>query len=166
MENIPTQFAGPCLALYDSYEVLNRVCWQGTLPASMLFLSFRLSPRTGAYAQDAPGGYRIVFNADFCRRLDDAAFLEIMAHEMTHIFQFSRGRRGGHGKDFQDELRRLGLIRGRLIPPASPFGYVLFMHDLKRLHPAETVRSLAALRVSRKDYAAVFRAAAGTRRAG
>ena len=65
-----------------------------------------------------------------------------MAHEMIHIRQFSLGGRGGHGRDFQDEQRRLGLILGTAIPENSPFGYVLFMHGLRDLHPAEAVRSL------------------------
>ncbi|MBQ8112310.1 MAG: hypothetical protein IJ146_03800 [Kiritimatiellae bacterium] len=28
---------------------------------------------------------------------------------MTHIWQFSQGRRGGHGKDFRREMLRLGI---------------------------------------------------------
>ena len=157
MRDHTPQFAASCLALYRSYEILNRVCWQGALPASMLALSFRLSPCTGAYAQDAPDGYRIVFNAALCRLMDDAAFLEIMVHEMIHIRQYSLGRRGGHGRDFQDELRRIGLIQGQVILPASPFGYVIFMHGIKQLHPAEAARHLAALRASRKAYSDYFR---------
>lgn len=65
-----------------------------------------------------------------------------MAHEMIHIWQYSRGSRGGHGRNFQDEQRRLGLIQGREISAASPMGYVFFMHDLKNLHPALAGKSL------------------------
>ena len=130
--------------LYRSYGVMNRVCWHGALPPCLLTLSFRMSPRTMAYAREGTGweSPRIVFNARCCRALGDADFLQLMAHEMIHIRQFSLGGRGGHGRDFQDEQRRLGLILGTAIPENSPFGYVLFMHGLRDLHPAEAVRSL------------------------
>ena len=147
------EFEAACLTLYRSYDILNRVCWRGRLPECCLYLSFRMSPCTGAYAQDAGiRGKRIVFNAKLCRLLDKPQFLELFAHEMTHIFQFSQGRRGGHGKDFWNEQRRLGLIKGRGIEPSSPFGYVLFMHDLRQLRPELAVRTLAALRPPRQRF--------------
>lgn len=147
MEPIDTHLA----ALYESCDIMNRVCWHGELPPCLLRMSRRMSPHTGAYAQDRGGGqYRIVFNAALCRRLGDPEFLQLMAHEMIHIWQFSRGGRGGHGRDFQDEQRRLGLILGREISAASPMGYVLFMHELKKLHPAEAARGVAALPEDRK----------------
>lgn len=147
------EFDAACLTLYRSYEILNHVCWQGRLPACRLYLSFRMSPCTGAYAQDAGiNGKRIVFNAKLCQLLDKPQLLELFAHEMTHIFQFSQGRRGGHGKDFWDEQRRMGLIKGAVIPPSSPFGYVLFMHDLRQLRPELAMRTLAALRPPRKRF--------------
>ena len=133
--------------LYRSYGIMNRVCWHDALPPCLLTLSFLMSPHTVAYARSGTGGEypRIVFNARCCRSMGDADLLQIMAHEMIHIRQFSLGGRGGHGKDFQDEQRRLGLILGTAIPGNSPFGYVLFMHGLQMLHPAEAVRSLAGI---------------------
>ncbi len=131
--------------LYDSMRIMNRICWQGSLPPCMLRMSFRLSPGTGAYAQDRGGGdFRIVFNAAHARYWDDSAFLQIMAHEMIHLWQYSLGRRGGHGRDFRNEQIRLGLILGREIPQDSPMGYVFFLHRLKELHPAEAARKIAA----------------------
>ena len=146
-------FDAACLTLYRSYGILNRVCWSGRLPACCLYLSFRMSPCTGAYAQNAgAAGMRIVFNARLCRLMNKAQFLELFAHEMTHIYQFSQGRRGGHGKDFRDEQRRLGLIRDAVIEPSSPFGYALFMHDLSQLRPELAMRTLAALQPPRKQF--------------
>lgn len=147
--------------LYASYDIMNRTCWQGNLPPCLLRMSRRMSMRgghcVGAYAQDRGGGeYRIVFNAALCRRLGDPEFLQLMAHEMIHIWQYSRGSRGGHGRDFKDEQRRLGLIQGREIPGTSPMGYVFFMHDLKNLHPAEAARQLAALPEDRRSEEAFF----------
>lgn len=157
MENAISEFEASCLTLYRSYDILNRVCWQGRLPACCLYLSFRMSPHTGAYAQDAgAAGMRIVFNARLCRGMNKVQFLELFAHEMTHIFQFAQRGRGGHGKDFWDEQRRLGLIRGAVIEPSSPFGYALFMHDLRQLRPELAVRSLAALQPPRKRFCDFF----------
>jgi len=152
------KFEASCRILYRSYEILNRVCWQGRLPASCLSLSFRMKPSTAAYAQDAGIlGKRIVFNADLCRLLEKADLLQIFAHEMIHIFQYSQGSRGGHGKDFRNEQRRLGLILGEVIPPSSPFGYALFMHDLCQLRPELAVRTLASLRPTRRQFHDFFR---------
>ena len=146
------EFDAACLTLYRSYGILNRICWQGRLPACCLYLSFRMSPCTQAYAQYTGLGMRIVFNAEVCRRMERAEFLQLFAHEMTHIFQYAQRRRGGHGKDFRDEQRRLGLILGRVIEPSSPFGYALFMHELRQLHPELAMRTLAALRPPRQRF--------------
>ena len=35
--------------------------------------------------------------------------IPVLLHEMTHIWQFWKGRRGGHGKDFRSEMLRLGI---------------------------------------------------------
>lgn len=151
-------FENACRTLYRSYGIMNRICWQGKLPECRLALSGRMSPHTAACARNAgPGDLRIVFNAAVCRLLNDADFLQIMAHEMIHIFQYAQGRSGGHGRDFRDEQVRLGLILGAVIPPGSPFGYVLFMHGLEELHPAAAVRELAAHRVPGTRYAEYFR---------
>ena len=144
----------PALAvLYDSFRIMNHVCWQGSLPPCLLRLSHRLSPRTLAYAGT---DFRIVFNAGHCQRIDDSDFLQIMAHEMIHIWQYTRGKRGGPGRDFRNEQLRLGLVLGRDIPPDSPMGYVFFMHRLKDLHPAEAARKIAVHRNHRTYEADYF----------
>ena len=127
--------------LYESFVIMNRVCWQGKLPPCLLRMSYRLSPRTLAYAS---ADFRIVFNANYSRCVDDSGFLQTMAHEMIHIWQYTLGRRGGHGRDFKNEQLRLGLVQGRVIPSDSPMGYVFFMHRLKDLHPADAARKIAA----------------------
>ena len=127
--------------LYESFVIMNRVCWQGKLPPCLLRMSHRLSPGTLAYAR---ADFRIVFNARYSRSADDSDFLQTMAHEMIHIWQYSLGRRGGHGRDFKNEQLRLGLVQGRVIPADSPMGYVFFMHRLKDLHPADAARKIAA----------------------
>ena len=141
MGNSMTETESALAVLYDSYRIMNRVCWQGLLPPCQLRMSCRLSPRTLAYASV---DLRIVFNANYSRCADDSDFLQTMAHEMIHIWQYSLGRRGGHGRDFKNEQLRLGLELGRTIPSDSPMGYVFFMHRLKDLHPADAARKIAA----------------------
>ena len=155
-------FEASCQKLYRSYEILNRICWQGQLPASCLYLSCRMSNRTCAYAQNCGGSekVRIVFNAGICRLLNRAELLQLMTHEMIHIYQFSQGRRGGHGRDFRSEQIRLGLIKDTVIQEKSPFGYVLFMHNLRQLDPDQAMRQLAGLNPPRKlfyDYFTGYR---------
>ena len=141
MEKKVTEIESALAALYTSCGIMNRVCWQGRLPPCLLRLSDRLSPRTLAYASN---DFRIVFNAKYSQCVDDSDFLQTMAHEMIHIWQYMLGRRGGHGRDFKNEQLRLGLVLGRVIPPDSPMGYVFFMHRLKDLHPADAARKIAA----------------------
>ena len=141
MDSKVTEIRSTLATLYTSCGIMNRVCWQGKLPPCLLRLSYRLSPRTLAYAGS---DFRIVFNANYCRSVDDSNFLQTMAHEMIHIWQYTLGKRGGHGRDFKDEQLRLGLVLGREIPSDSPMGYVFFMHRLKGLHPAEAARKIAA----------------------
>jgi len=143
MGNSITEIESALAVLYDSYRIMNHVCWQGLLPPCLLRMSHQLSSRTLAYAST---DYRIVFNARYSQCVDDLDFLQTMAHEMIHIWQYSLGRRGGHGRDFKDEQLRLGLVLGREIPSDSPMGYVFFMHRLKDLHPAEAAREIAAHR--------------------
>ena len=147
MENSITEIESALAVLYDSYRIMNCVCWQGLLPPCLLRMSYRLSLRVGAYASPK---YRIVFNAKYSQCVDDSVFLQIMAHEMIHIWQYSLGRRGGHGRDFKNEERRLGLDLGEEISSDSPLGYVFFMHRLKDLHPAEAARRIAANRNRKK----------------
>ena len=147
-----TEIESALTALYTSCSIMNRVCWQGRLPPCLLRLSYRLSPRTLAYASS---DFRIVFNANYCRSVDESNFLQTMAHEMIHIWQYTLGRRGGHGRDFKNEQLRLGLVLGREIPSDSPMGYVFFMHRLKNLHPAEAVRKIIMHR-NRREYEAKY----------
>ena len=141
MEKTVTEIESSLATLYTSCSIMNRVCWQGRLPPCLLRMSYRLSPRTLAYASN---DFRIVFNAKYSQCVDDSDFLQTMAHEMIHIWQYTLGRRGGHGRDFKNEQLRLGLVLGRVIPSDSPMGYVFFMHRLKDLHPAEAARKIAA----------------------
>ena len=81
MENEMTEIESSLATLYTSCSIMNRVCWQGRLPPCLLRMSYRLSPRTLAYASN---DFRIVFNAKYSQCVDDSDFLQTMAHEMIH----------------------------------------------------------------------------------
>ena len=116
---------------YICYDLLNRLCWGGTLPPCRLGFSRRMSK---AWA-NAGTDWQIRFNAPMCARTSDVHILMIMAHEMTHIWQFCQGRPGGHGKDFYGEMERIGIM-GRTnmsTRERSCFAYMLFMYSLKNI---------------------------------
>ena len=124
---------------YTCYDLLNKLCWGGTLPYCPLEFSKRMR-RAWAVAYD--GIYRIRFNSAMCSHTTDVHILMIMAHEMTHIWQYCHGARGGHGKDFYAEMERIGIM-GRTIMSTregSCFAYMLFMYSLKNIKLAQAMQ--------------------------
>ena len=123
---------------YTCYDLLNRLCWGGTLPPCMLRFSKQMH-RAWAMAYD---NYQISFNAVMCSRSTDVHILMIMAHEMTHILQFSQGRRGGHGKDFYAEMNRVGIEGKGVLSTreGSFFAYVLFIYAMKNIKLAQSMQ--------------------------
>ena len=56
------------------------------------------------------------------------------AHELTHIWQYTQGRRGGHGRDFYKEMERIGIQeREQLCQNGSPADTILL--EAKNNHP-------------------------------
>ena len=102
--------------LYEIYGICNYHGWGGVLPPVALILNRSTRPtHVAGYAQpNATSVNGKVFNAisitlNICARAQTASFIPILLHEMTHIWQFAQGRRGGHGKDFRREMLRLGI---------------------------------------------------------
>ena len=63
---------------------------------------------------------RICLNLSIVARHNTASMLLVLFHEMTHIWQFSRGQRGGHGVGFYRELQRVGVDEHRqIVAPES-----------------------------------------------
>ena len=102
--------------LYEIYGICNAYGWGGTLPPVALILNRSARPtHVAGYA--APRAMSVngqAFNAvsitlNICARAQTGSFVPILLHEMTHIWQFAQGRRGGHGKDFRNEMLRLGI---------------------------------------------------------
>jgi hypothetical protein len=102
--------------LYEIYGICNYHGWGGALPPVALIVNRSTrSSRVAGFAQlQATSVNGQVFNAisitlNICARGQTASFMPILLHEMTHIWQFAQGRRGGHGKDFRNEMLRLGI---------------------------------------------------------
>ena len=102
--------------LYEIYGICNHYGWGGALPPVALVLNRSTRPtHVAGYAQlHATSVDGQVFNAisitlNICARAQTASFMPILLHEMTHIWQYAQGRRGGHGKDFRNEMLRLGI---------------------------------------------------------
>lgn len=102
--------------LYEIYGICNYYGWGGTLPPVALIINRSTRPtRVAGFAQQqATSVNGQVFNAisitlNICARGQTASFMPILLHEMVHIWQFAQGRCGGHGKDFRNEMLRIGI---------------------------------------------------------
>ena len=106
--------------LYWCYDLCNSWGWGGALPPVALLLNrSRRWTRVAGYAK--PGATAVngrVYCAisvtlNICTRGNIDSLMTLLLHEMTHIWQFAAGRRGGHGKDFKNEMLRLGIDEAR-----------------------------------------------------
>ena len=102
--------------LYWCYDLCNSWGWGGALPPVALLLNrSRRRTRIAGYAK--PGATAVngrVYCAisvtlNICVRGNMDSLTTLLLHEMTHIWQFAEGRCGGHGKDFKNEMLRLGV---------------------------------------------------------
>lgn len=65
--------------------------------------------------------------------------MPILLHEMTHIWQYAQGRRGGHGKDFRNEMLRLGIDEaGQRARDGSPV--MRIMQEVQMRYPGLAAR--------------------------
>ena len=102
--------------LYWCYDCCNYHGWNGALPPVALLLNRSTRPtHIAGYAQPhamAVNGtpyHAISLTLDIVGKANAASVIPVLLHEMTHIWQFWKGRRGGHGKDFRNEMLRLGI---------------------------------------------------------
>ena len=90
-----------------------------------------------------------VYNAisltlDICTRGNVTSLALLLLHEMTHIWQFASGRRGGHGADFRNEMMRLGIDEaGQRIRNGSPADRITREAEMR--YPGLTARMRACL---------------------
>ena len=121
MRSIPTSPYYQCYkpvyeCLYRYYDLCNEIAWQGTLPPAALLLnrqrrSTRISGYALANATRVNGRLypALSLTLAICARGNTASLMTLLLHEMTHIWQFAQGKRGGHGRDFREKLLDLGL---------------------------------------------------------
>lgn len=122
--------------LYCVYRMLNKACWNGALPPSVITISYRLRD-CFAYAQPRSEAEcpLIAINNYACNRIDNAFLIGLLSHEMTHIWQYTQGRRGGHGRDFEKEMLRVGLdIPNGLILMDSPLVASIKQYHMKQIN--------------------------------
>lgn len=154
--------------LYWLYGLCNHYGWSGTLPPVALILNRSTRPtHVAGYAHPQATAINgevycgISLTLAICARANTSSFIPILLHEMTHVWQFSKGRRGGHGKGFRDEMLRLGIDEsdGGGIRDGSPA--VRIMQEAERRHPglASRMRECLAspLRSSKQQDFAFFR---------
>ena len=144
--------------LFDCFNLLHRICWDCNLLSCEIGFSYRMT-RAFAYAAPPWNGKRakIVFNVRICSLCSDLHIMMILAHEMTHIWQYSQGRRGGHGKDFYREMERIGIV-GKdpmVMTENSAFSYVMFMYSLKNINLQKDFQTILLInqQIRRKNHA-------------
>lgn len=154
--------------LYWIYGLCNHYGWSGTLPPVAMILNRSRRPtRVAGYANPRATAVNgqvycgISLTLNICARGNTSSFIPILLHEMTHVWQFSKGQRGGHGKGFRNEMLRLGIDEsyGGGIRDGSPA--VRIMQEAERRHPGLAARMreclASSLRSTKQEDFAFFR---------
>ena len=82
----------------------------------------------------------------------DQALIKTLVHEMTHIWQYSQGRRGGHGRDFKNEMRRIGLdYTNQLLYEDSPLVFTIKLHRMRNFNVTACFSALRRGDFNRQD---------------
>lgn len=138
--------------LYWCYDCCNHYGWNGELPPVALILNRRTNPtHVAGYAQpqatainDMPY-HAISLTLNIVGNADASSAIPVLLHEMTHIWQFWKGRRGGHGKDFRAEMLRLGIDEvGQRIQNGGIVDRIA--QEVETHHPSMAVRMRACVR--------------------
>ena len=94
----------------------------------------------------------IAINSSDCSQINNDVFIGIMAHEMTHIWQFAQGRRGGHGRDFKNEMRRIGLdYANQRLYEDSPLVFTIKLHRMRNFNVTACFSTLRRGDFNRQD---------------
>jgi superfamily II DNA or RNA helicase len=159
--------------LYWYYDLCNQHGWSGTLPPVALTLNRSTRPtHVAGYAQrfatsvNGVPYHAISLTLNICSRNNTASLMTLLLHEMTHIWQFTRGQRGGHGKGFRDEMLRLGIDEaGQCLRDDSPADRI--GREAEMRYPQLTARLRECLtsphRSSKEEDFAFFRLIMGAR---
>jgi hypothetical protein len=154
--------------LYWLYGLCNHYGWSGTLPPVAMILNRSRRPtHVAGYANPQAtavngrvyGGISLTLT--ICARANTSSFIPILLHEMTHVWQFSKGQRGGHGKGFRNEMLRLGIDEIGQAPLRAGSPVVRIMQEAELRHPylASRMRECLAspLRSTKEEDFAFFR---------
>ena len=153
--------------LYWYYDLCNRIGWSGTLPPVALILNRSKRPtHVSGYAQPSATSingvpyHAISITLNICARDNTASLMTLLLHEMTHIWQFEKGQRGGHGKGFRNEMLRLGIDEaGQRVRNGSPAERIGREAEMRYPQLAARLRECLAspLRSSKNEDFAFFR---------
>ena len=139
--------------LYGIVQLCNQTCWEGTLPLCAITVTRQdqlsqdpvafVPRRTTLNGVTYPG---LCINLAKCDGFTHDKFLAELLHAMTHLWQNVQGFHNGHGRDFVQELNRIGvtfhdatsvfLKEGQAIRATRAFRdlYPNFTEDLHRLN--------------------------------
>ncbi len=140
------EFEGLYRQLYWCYDLCNHYGWNDALPPVAMILNRSTRPtRVAGYAEPRATKINgseydaISLTLDIVGRHNAASVMLTLLHEMTHIWQFSRKGRGGHGRDFRNEMLRLGADEERQrVQNGSPADRIL--HEVEARCPDMTAR--------------------------
>ena len=138
--------------LYWCYDCCNHYGWNGALPPVALVLNRTLRrtryaafARPFATAVNGTNYHEILLKLDAVGRDNSASVIPVLLHEMTHIWQFWKGRRGGHGRDFRNEMIRLGIDEeGQRVLDGGVLDRV--GHEVEARYPGMTARMRECIR--------------------
>jgi hypothetical protein len=92
--------------LREEFDHVNSSHFSGILPAIAIYLSGRMRRRNGHFSPDP---LEIVISRRLCVEAAAGEAERTLRHEMIHLWQHVSGTRIGHGTDFRDWARRLGI---------------------------------------------------------
>ena len=154
--------------LYWLYGLCNHFGWSGTLPPVAMILNRSRRPtHVAGYANPQATAVNgqvycgISLTLNICARANTSSFIPILLHEMTHVWQFSKGQRGGHGKGFRNEMLRLGIdeVGQGPLRAGSPAVRIMQEAELRQPGLAARMRECLAspLRSTKEEDFAFFR---------
>lgn len=130
-------------SFYRAFEMFNRIAWGNRLPRCLIRFYRRRNSRTLASACDGLPG-KISFNISNCLRLPESFLWGVLAHEMTHIWQYAMGRPGGHGADFQAEMLRIGVDeKYGVVLPGTAGDYIFTLNEISPVNLYDALRTIA-----------------------
>jgi len=144
--------------LYRLYDILNRNCWNGMLPRTILALDRTETP-DGTMARVFPEACRtshrimplIKFHLKHCHELPQAGFAALMQHEMMHIRRHHCGTPPGYRTVLGEEEGKLVFDDEReLYRERSGFIQSIVEADAKDMRFAGGLRAIFADKVRKQ----------------